>query len=155
MRSHSSLLHLTTPKPSFPRHNQTVTTNKATFYKLLLNKESEKQQESAQILRHHLLFIEKEGIGKLSDDGSYWFGEFLSLVDLAFYPWFERFAVVEHYRAFALPSECVRLQQWWEAMGKRPSVRAIANQSKFYIEQYLQYANHTATGITAQEMRQN
>ncbi len=126
-----------------------------TFYKLLLNQEPEKQRESAQILREHLLFMEKEGIGKLSDDGSYWFGEFLSLVDLAFYPWFERFGVLEHYRGFVLPSECVRLQLWWEAMNQRSSVRSIANPTQFYIEQYLQYANNTATGITAREMRQN
>ncbi|MEP0876692.1 glutathione S-transferase family protein [Funiculus sociatus GB2-M2] len=31
-----------------------------TFYKLLLNQEPEKQQQSAEILRNHLLFMENE-----------------------------------------------------------------------------------------------
>lgn len=125
-----------------------------TFYKIMLNQELEKQQEFAQALQKYLLFMEKEGIGKLSSKGSYWFGECLSLVDLAFYPWFERFPVLEHYRGFALPSECVRLREWWEAMRKRDSVRSIENTPDFYIKRYIEYANNTATGITAQEMRQ-
>ncbi|MBD2185972.1 glutathione S-transferase family protein [Aerosakkonema funiforme] len=123
------------------------------FYNLRINEEREKQQESAQTLHSHLLFMEKEGIAKLSGNGPYWFGESLSLVDLSFYPWFERFPILEHYRSFALPSECVRLRQWWEAMSNRESVQAIKNTPDFYIEQYLQYANNTTTGITAQEMR--
>jgi glutathione S-transferase len=124
-----------------------------TLYKLLLTQEPEKQQEWAQELQNHLLFMEREGISKLSSKGSYWFGESLSLVDLAFYPWFERWSVLEHYRSFALPSECVRLRQWWEAMSKRESVESIKNTPEFYIEQYIKYANGTASGITAQEMR--
>ena len=125
-----------------------------TFYKLLLNQEPEKQQESAEMLRNHLLFMENEGIGKISS-GSYWFGESLTLVDIAFYPWFERWGVLEHYRGFAFPAECVRLQKWWDVMRDRDLVQSIKHTADFYIEQYIQYANNTASGITAQEMRQN
>ena len=125
------------------------------FYKLLLAQEQEKQQQWAQELRHHLLFMEQESLGKLSSNGAYWLGESLSLVDLAFYPWFERFPILEHYRGFVLPSECVRLQQWWEAMNSLESVQSIKHPTDFYIAQYIKYANNTASGITAQEMRQN
>lgn len=96
--------------------------------------------------------MEQEGIGK-SSNGPYWFGESLSLVDLSFYPWFERWSVLEHYRAFALPSTCTRLKQWYSAMFNRDSVQAIKNTTDFYIQQYIKYANGTASGITAQEMR--
>lgn len=125
------------------------------FYKLLLAQTPENQQEWAQELRNHLLFMEREGIAKLSSNNVYWLGESLSLVDLAFYPWFERLPVLEHYRSFTLPSECVRLQQWWEAMNALESVQSIKHPTDFYIAEYINYANNTASGITAQEMRQN
>ena len=123
-----------------------------TFYKLLLNQEQEKQKEWAQQLHRHLLFMEQEGIG-ISSNGRYWLGESLSLIDLSFYPWFERWCVLEHYRAFTLPSTCTRLKQWYSAMLTRKSVQSIKNLPDFYIQQYTKYANNTASGITAQEMR--
>jgi len=125
------------------------------FYKLLISQEPEKQEEWSAELGQHLLFMEREGISKLSDGtaGPYWFGSSLSLVDVTYYPWFERFPVLTHYRGMELPPECDRLRQWWSAMQERASVRQIANSADYYIEQYTQYANNTATGITAQEMR--
>jgi glutathione S-transferase len=88
--------------------------------------------------------MEKEGIGKRKSDGSYWFGKSLSLVDLTFYPWFERWSVIEHYRGFELPSECTRLKEWWETMSQRDSVKAIANPTDYYIQRYASYATPTA-----------
>ena len=75
------------------------------------------------------------------------------LVDLYFYPWFERWAVLEHYRGFTLPSSCQRLQEWYKVMTLRESVQAIAHPAELYIQQYIKYATGTASGITAQEMR--
>lgn len=123
-----------------------------TFYKLLLSQEPEQQQEWRQELCQQLLFME-EGIGKLSDSGPYWLGESLSLVDLAFYPWFERFPVLGHYRSFTLPADCARLMAWHSAMVNRTSVRQIQHTADFYIQKYINYANNTASGITAKEMR--
>ncbi|PSO53985.1 MAG: glutathione S-transferase family protein [Cyanobacteria bacterium QH_8_48_120] len=123
------------------------------FYKMLLSQDPEKQQKWKRDFLNHLLFMEQEGIGKLSGGGSYWFGDSPSLVDIAFYPWFERWSVLEHYRNFSLPPECKHLKQWREAMSQRDSVQAIANPPDFYISQYEKYAYNTASGITAQEMR--
>lgn len=125
------------------------------FYKLLISQEPEKQEEWTAELRQHLLFMEREGIGKLSDGtaGPYWFGASLSLVDLTYYPWFERFPVLTHYRGMALPQECDRLRGWLAAMQERASVRQTANPADYHIEQYSQYANNTATSITAKEMQ--
>ena len=122
-----------------------------TFYKLLLNQDPTQQQELSQELHNQLLFMESEGIG--SENGSYWFGKSLSLVDISFYPWFERWSVIEHYRSFTLPSSCTRLKQWHSVMANRESVQAIAHQADFYIQQYIKYASGKASGITAQEMR--
>ncbi|MEP0876691.1 hypothetical protein NDA00_12785 [Funiculus sociatus GB2-M2] len=49
----------------------------------------------------------------------------------------------------------MRLQKWWDVMSDRDLVQSIKHTADFYIEQYIQYANNTASGITAQEMRQN
>jgi len=122
------------------------------FYKLLLSQDEEQQREWNQELHKHLLFMEMEGLRKLSD-GPYWFGAAVSLVDLTYYPWFERWPVLEYYRGVALPAECDRLRQWWATMESRSSVEQIANPGTYHIEQYAKYANNTASGTTAQELR--
>jgi len=83
-----------------------------------------------------LLYIEEEGLGKLSGNGNYWLGENFSLVDISFYPWFERLPVLEKFRNFTLPSETPRLQQWWENLRKRDSIQAVANPTEFYVERF-------------------
>ncbi len=55
-------------------------------------------------LNEAILFIENEALAKLSGDGAYWFGENISLVDLTFYPWFERIPTLEHYRNYTIPT---------------------------------------------------
>lgn len=124
------------------------------FYKMLLDQDPEVQQKWKQKFLEHLQFMEREGIGKLGNGGPYWLGDTISLVDVTFYPWFERWCVLKHYRDLEFPSQCDRLQQWWESMSQRDSVQKISNPPDFYIAQYEQYAKNTATGITAQEMRE-
>jgi glutathione S-transferase len=109
------------------------------FSNVLRNPDSQTQKDAAEELRHHLRFIETEGLAKLSGDGSYWFGKSVSLVDLTYYPWFERWPVIEHYRGIQLSSEFPHLNRWWEAMSQRNSVKAIANPKEFYVERYAKY----------------
>lgn len=123
------------------------------FYKLLLLQDSDKQEQWKQQFLDHLRFMEREGISKLQGEGPYWFGASPTLVDLTFYPWFERLPVLEHYRNIQLPSECSKLKQWWEAMSERDSAKKISNPADLYIQSYEKYANGTASGITAKEMR--
>ena len=125
------------------------------FYKMLLEQDPEQQVQWKAKFQEYLQFMETEGIQKLSGTGNYWFGNHLSLVDLTLYPWFERFCILEHYRDVHLPESCSFLKQWWEQMSQRQSVQQIQNPRQFYIAQYEKYANNTATGITAQEMRDN
>ncbi len=110
-----------------------------TYTTLLRSPAAETQKQAAQELRDHLLFMEREGLSKLSDGGPYWLGETMSLVDLTFYPWFERWPVIEYYRGFQFPPECTRLKQWQNAMSDRTSVKAIANSPDFYIQRYASY----------------
>jgi glutathione S-transferase len=109
------------------------------FSNVLRNPDSQTQKDAAEELRNHLQFIETEGLAKLSGDGSYWFGKSVSLVDLTYYPWFERWPVIEHYRGIQLSSEFPHLNRWWKAMSQRDSVKAIANPKEFYVERYAKY----------------
>lgn len=109
-------------------------------YKLLLSKNVQEQQQGRQELENSLLYLEQEGLGQLSNNGLYWLGDTLSLVDLTFYPWFEQLPVLEHYHNFTLSPKAVRLQKWWNVMRDRPSVRRLEKPVSFYIEQYDKFA---------------
>jgi glutathione S-transferase len=87
-------------------------------------------------LKEHLLFIEREGLAKISDLEPYWLGSELSLVDLTFYPWFEQIDVLEYFRGFQLPPGLERLQEWQAAISQRASVKSIAHPPEFYLEHY-------------------
>ncbi|MFB2894766.1 glutathione S-transferase family protein, partial [Aerosakkonemataceae cyanobacterium BLCC-F50] len=75
------------------------------FNKLLRGKDSTEQEQGRREFLEALLYVEQEGISKLSGNGPYWLGENFSLVDISFYPWFERLPVLEHFRNFTLPTE--------------------------------------------------
>ncbi|MCC5634614.1 glutathione S-transferase family protein [Nostoc sp. CHAB 5844] len=106
------------------------------FNKFLRSKDTQEQEQGRKEFIEALLYIEQEGLGKLSGNGPYWFGKHLSLVDISFYPWFERLPVLEHFRKFTLPTETPRLQQWWNAVQNRESVKAVANPVNFYLERF-------------------
>jgi glutathione S-transferase len=106
------------------------------FNKFLRGKDTQEQEQGREEFLETLLYIEQEGLTNQSDNGSYWLGEQFSLVDISLYPWFERLPVLAHFRQFELPAETPRLQQWWQAVRERESVRAVANSSDFYIERF-------------------
>ena len=110
------------------------------FSTLLRSPDFQKQEEAKKELYKHLEFIENEGLGKLSEDGPYWFGESISLVDFTFFPWFERWGALKHYRGFGIPAEFTRLKQWKHSLKERESVKAIAHSKEFYIERYAKFA---------------
>lgn len=71
-----------------------------------------------------------------SKDGVYMLGENFSLVDIAFYPWFEQLCVLERYFGFEMPNECRRLDAWREAVANRAPTRALCRPSEFYLQAY-------------------
>jgi glutathione S-transferase len=92
---------------------------------------ADEQTSSAAELRDHLLFIEREGLARCGR-GPYWMGAELSIVDLAFYPFFERFPAIQQYRPVSLPLISIRLRYWLDSMRERPSVKATQNPVDFY-----------------------
>ncbi len=106
------------------------------FNKFLRGKDTQEQEQGRREFLESLLYIEQEGLGKLSGNGAYWLGENLSLVDISFYPWFERLPVLEKFRNFTWPTETPRLQKWWENLRHRDSIQQVANPTEFYVERF-------------------
>ncbi|WP_298905451.1 glutathione S-transferase family protein [uncultured Nostoc sp.] len=102
------------------------------FNKFLRGKDSTEQEQGRKEFTEALLYIEQEGLGK----GDYLSGDQFSLVDISFYPWFERLPLLEHFRKFTLPAETPRLQTWWNLVGDRQSIQAVANPVDFYLERF-------------------
>lgn len=106
------------------------------FNKFLRGKGVEEQEQGRKEFIESLLYIEQEGLNKLSGNSPYWLGDNFSLVDISFYPWFERLPILEQFRKFSLPQETPRLQTWWNAVRDRNSIKAVANPVDFYIERF-------------------
>lgn len=68
------------------------------------------------------LFIEHEALRKLSA-GPYWLGTTLTLVDIQFITFMQRYA---NESDSVIPDDCVRLQDWLQLLSSRPSVVATA-----------------------------
>ncbi|BDA74618.1 glutathione S-transferase domain-containing protein [Rivularia sp. IAM M-261] len=106
------------------------------FNKLLRGKDTTEQEQGRKEFTESLLYIEQEILGKLSSGGQYFLGNKLSLVDISFYPWFERLPLLQRFRNFALPSETPRLQEWWNVLRERESIKAVENPTSYYIERF-------------------
>ncbi len=85
----------------------------------------------------HLEFIEQRG---LVDAAPYWMGQAAGVVDVVYWPWFERFGLHSHYRGLEFPSHCLRLNQWIDAMRARPAVQAASKPLDYYIKGYARFA---------------
>jgi hypothetical protein len=52
-----------------------------------------------------------------------------------------------------LPEDCSRLRSWFDEMEQTKSARETTNGAEYHIKAYVKYANNTADGISAREMR--
>jgi len=124
----------------------------ATYKVLLARDDPDKQKLYRDTILEAFTFMEREALGKRSG-GPWWLGEQLTLADLAIYPHMERLAVLQEYRGILLPPECGRLREWLAAMQERPSVRATMRDDAYHIAAYAKYADASANGTTAADMR--
>jgi glutathione S-transferase len=116
-------------------------TRLAPAFGALLRSQSKQDQSSHQReLTSSLAYLEGEGFAKLSGEGPFFLGARPSLVDFAFYPWFERWPALEHYRGFAVPAELTRLHRWQRALRELDSVKAHENPVEYYVERYARHA---------------
>ena len=111
----------------------------STFYKLLAAQDPESQEQLSQ----QMMTVLKEMDERLSVEKGPFFQTALSLADLGLYPWFERWAVLEHYRGLKLPRELTHLNAWMTELQKRDSVKELRVQDDYFIGQYRGYAEGT------------
>ncbi len=115
------------------------------YYDLLTAQDEAERAELKVGLDAKFRFIETEGLSRLSSAGPYWLGADASLLDLTYYPFFDRLVVWRHYRGVTIPDDCPRLARWHEVMGERSSATATAESDAYFIEQYASYANADTT----------
>ena len=109
------------------------------FYDVLSAKDAAARAEAGDKLTGHFRRME-DGMTRLGAD-PYWLGDAVSLVDIAYYPHFERLGALTHYRGIDVPDDCPRLAAWQAAMRERPSVKATEHGLDYYIDSYKRYAD--------------
>lgn len=108
------------------------------FYGVLSAKGGQAQGEAAAKLTEMMVYMEEAALAPLGSD-PYWLGADVSLVDMAFWPFFERLPAVTHYRGVDIPDRCPRLKTWYEAMERRDSVSQTRHDAAYYISSYARY----------------
>ena len=113
------------------------------FYDLLSAREPAAQAELAAKLTGCFESMEEAGLAALGAD-PYWLGSDVSLVDLAYWPFFERLPALTHYRGVGIPESCPRLKAWLAAMAERESVQRTRHEPDYYIQSYTRYTQAAA-----------
>lgn len=120
------------------------------FGALLRSQSKDEQSSHGQELERSLRYLEHEGFAKLAGTGPFFLGARPSLVDFAFYPWFERWPALQHFRGFSVPRELTLLSRWQRAVRELPSAKAHENTVEYYVERY---AHHVAPAQPQPEKR--
>lgn len=109
------------------------------LHKLIGDRHDEdKQRENRAVVAEKFLFIENEGLKKLGR-GPFFMGEEITLVDLQFMPFIERFPCYEELWGADIPDECSRLREWIKSMEQRESHRKTVNTLEFHMQRYEKY----------------
>jgi glutathione S-transferase len=106
------------------------------FGKLLRAQTNSEQTAVRTELLESLAHFEREGFARFGAAGPFFFGAQPSLVDFAFYPWFERWAGLAHHRGLQIPAEHRQIARWIEATRKLEAVREHETSADFYIQRY-------------------
>ena len=96
--------------------------------------EPDKQKEEILKVQDCFRFMEAEGLGKFSGDGPFWFGEHVSLVDIQFLPWMERFPAYTELWGVSVPDECGRVKSWMSALQSTKGWEATARSVPEHVE---------------------
>lgn len=109
------------------------------FGALLRARDPEGEAQAKKELLEALAFLERNALPE-GAPGPFFGGSAPGLVDFAFYPWFERWPALDHYRNVPIPAELRRLDAWVEATSALPAARKTANVPEFFVERYARFA---------------
>ena len=110
-----------------------------TSYKLTVAQAPDQVETQSAELRKQLLFIETKALSE-NQGGPYWLGKEFSLADVSFYPFVERFCVIERHHGFSIPDGFVKFRAWLDAMRARSSVQATKVADEVYLKIYAKYS---------------
>lgn len=113
------------------------------YYKMLKAQPEDERLRVQERLLEVLHILDGQLRGPASG-GPYWFGSRVGLADIALYPWFERWPVLEYYRGLAFPGGLKNLAGWIETMQAREIVKSAGMPAEFYIAAYADYATRSS-----------
>jgi glutathione S-transferase len=91
-----------------------------------------RRAENIARLSDVLRFLDAEGLQQ-HGPGPYFFGAAVSLVDVHFAPFLERFETYTRLGGAEIPAECQRLRLWMSAVAARPSALATAKPVEYHL----------------------
>ena len=104
--------------------------------KLLVDHGNEElQTENKKKMKESLIYIEKECFEK-NANGPFWLGNNISLVDLHYAPFFERFGAFKELFGVEWPEECIKISDWWSAIQKRDSYKMTVLPTEEHVDLY-------------------
>ena len=104
--------------------------------KLLVDHGNEElQTENKKKMKESLVYIEKECFEK-NANGPFWLGNNISLVDLHYAPFFERFGAFKELFGVEWPEECIKISNWWSAIQKRDSYKMTVLPTEEHVDLY-------------------
>ena len=104
--------------------------------KLLVDHGNEElQTENKKKMKESLIYIEKECFEK-NENGPFWLGNKISLVDLHYAPFFERFGAFKELFGVEWPEECIKISNWWSAIQKRDSYKMTVLPTEEHVNLY-------------------
>tara|TARA_B100001758_G_scaffold50664_1_gene41189 strand:- start:188 stop:793 length:606 start_codon:yes stop_codon:yes gene_type:complete len=104
--------------------------------KLLVDHGNEElQTENKKKMKESLIYIEKECFEK-NENGPFWLGNNISLVDLHYAPFFERFGAFKELFGVEWPEECIKISNWWSAIQKRDSYKMTVLPTEEHVDLY-------------------
>lgn len=123
------------------------------YYIMLMSQDPEQQEKTKQTFFEECRVLARV----MGEDGPYFLGKELSLVDVALFPFWQRFLWVgKHYRDLEMPQDDPlfrRLQIWWDAVLARPAFKATLACRERLISSYSQYARNEGTSDYAQQIK--
>jgi len=104
--------------------------------KLLVDHGNEElQTENKKKMKESLIYIEKECFEK-NANGPFWLGNNISLVDLHYAPFFERFGAFKELFGVEWPEECIKISDWWSTIQKRDSYKMTVLPTEEHVDLY-------------------
>lgn len=124
------------------------------FYTVLVRKEQHERKEAFDKLRANITQFANEIEGPL------YFGNQISSVDIAAFPWIYRILhckVLENFRGWGIdlePAVSAKLDTWQRSMMNIPSVQKTLPDTQQLVASYTRYADGTALSKVAEAVRQ-